>query len=115
MKKVLYFIAFIFAFLLTSCMGTKTEITTMEIIHFNPEEEKKGVLIDVRTPDEFKSGHLPGAINIDVLSDDFAEKMSELNKKGHVYVYCKSGMRSAKATAIMDTLGFRHIYNLDEK
>ena len=64
------------------------------------------VIIDVRTPEEFHGGHLEGAINIDVQSADFAEKMMELDPNGEYYVYCRSGNRSSQAIAWMNQMGF---------
>lgn len=55
------------------------------------------VLLDVRRPDEFAVGHLPGAINIDVTSPDFAQRVATLDKAQPTYVYCRSGARSATA------------------
>jgi len=64
------------------------------------------VIIDVRTPEEFQGGHLEGAINIDVQSADFAEKMMELDPNGEYFVYCRSGNRSGQAIAQMNQMGF---------
>mgnify|MGYP000285981000 CR=1 FL=1 len=64
------------------------------------------VIIDVRTPEEFQGGHLEGAINIDVQSADFAEKMMELDPNGEYYGYCRSGTRSSQAVAWMNQMGF---------
>lgn len=113
MKRIVHIIIFLFAILATSCFGSKTEIVTLNIVDFDPETKKNRVLIDVRTPKEFAEGHLPGAININVEDENFAEKMDELNKNKNIYLYCKTGKRSAKAVAIADTLGFKKIYNLD--
>lgn len=70
-------------------------------------------LIDVRKPDEFENGHLKGAININVLSDDFIYKIQNLDKSKKVYVYCQSGKRSAKAAKILSENGFRKIMDLE--
>lgn len=63
-------------------------------------------VIDVRTAAEFDSGHLDGALNIDVQSADFAQKVGELPKDDTYVVYCRSGSRSAAAIKIMTGLGF---------
>lgn len=103
----------VFLVLLSSCVQTKTEINTLDITQFDLDTAKNGVLIDVRTPEEYAEGHLPNAINIDVEDDSFAEKMDEINKNKNVYLYCRTGKRSARAVAIADTLGFKSIHNLD--
>lgn len=69
------------------------------------------VVIDVRTPDEFASGHLEGAINLDVQSADFDALVSQLDPAGSYYVYCRSGNRSAQAIDRMTGLGFTDLTN----
>lgn len=65
-------------------------------------------LLDVRTPEEYAEGHIAGAVNIDVQSDNFqhlAEK--ELSKDSTILVYCRSGRRSLDAAQILTHLGYR--------
>lgn len=69
------------------------------------------VLIDARTPDEFRFGHIPRAINIDVLDECFASSIMALDKTKSYYVYCRSGGRSAHACARMAEQGFI-VFNL---
>lgn len=60
------------------------------------------VRLDVRTPDEYAAGHIAGAVNIDVLSPDFADKAAQLLPQGKtVALYCRSGRRSKKAAEIL--------------
>lgn len=70
------------------------------------------LILDVRNPDEFKSGHIPNAINIPV--DRLASKLSTLNsyKNSEILVYCASGGRSSKAANILSKRGFSKVYNL---
>jgi hydroxyacylglutathione hydrolase len=67
--------------------------------------------VDVRTPKEYKAGHIPGAINIPV--SDIAMRMNELPKNKQLYVYCHSGVRAAKASAVLAKAGF-HVENIPE-
>lgn len=69
-------------------------------------------VIDVRTPAEFASGHLPGAVNINVESTDFASQVKALDPNATYVVYCHSGNRSAVATQQMHQMGFKHIYDV---
>ena len=65
-------------------------------------------LLDVRTPLEYAEGHIAGALNINVQSDDFqqvAEK--ELSKDSTILVYCRSGRRSMNAAEILTKLGYK--------
>lgn len=69
------------------------------------------VIIDVRTPSEFATGHLEGALNIDFQSGDFAAKVSELDPQGTYYIYCRSGNRSGQAISQMTNMGFSAMTN----
>ena len=70
------------------------------------------VLLDVRTPEEFASGHIPGAKNIDINSLDFEKKVGELDKSKTYLVNCASGGRSARACGKLSKLDFPKCYNL---
>ena len=70
------------------------------------------VLVDVRRPDEFASGHLPGAVNLEVTAPDFGQRVAALDKTKPTYVYCRSGARSATAAGQLTTAGFAQVSNL---
>lgn len=70
-------------------------------------------LVDVRTPAEFASGHIKGAVNINYWGDDFEAAIEKLDKTRPVLLYCKTGIRSGKAAAVMQKLGFVALYNLE--
>ena len=75
-------------------------------------EDGTAQLVDVRTPEEYAAGHIPGAINIDWFADDFIDKAkASLTTDRPVMVYCRSGKRSAKAAWKLDGNEFR-TYNL---
>lgn len=69
-------------------------------------------LIDVRTPEEFKEGHIKGAENIDFLAEGFLPKFERFDKNKPLYIYCRSGNRSAKAAAKLSEMGFSQIIDL---
>jgi len=69
-------------------------------------------LIDVRTPQEFSSGHLKNAVNINYFDSDFLQKMNALDKSKEVYIYCKSGNRSGSAAQKLEDAGFPKVYDL---
>lgn len=74
---------------------------------------KKVQLIDVRTPGEYRAGHIGKAINIDWFQKGSFEKSFEkLNKRKPVYVYCRSGSRSRKAARKILDMGFEKVYDL---
>ncbi len=69
-------------------------------------------VVDVRTPQEFAEGHVPGAINIPV--DTISSRLSELasHKEGELYLICRSGARSARAQGVLASAGFAHPINV---
>ena len=69
-------------------------------------------LLDVRSPKEFKSGHLKGAQNMNVNEENFSEKIALLDEEKPVLVYCRIGGRSATASAKIKDLGLE-VYELD--
>ncbi|TXK73617.1 rhodanese-like domain-containing protein [Mesonia sp. HuA40] len=76
--------------------------------------DKNAVLLDVRTPEEFEEGFIPGAILANIQEpQEFMNSTQELDKSKNFYVYCKSGGRSTQACQIMDQLGFSSTFNLE--
>ncbi|WP_035464394.1 rhodanese-like domain-containing protein [Algoriphagus vanfongensis] len=75
--------------------------------------KRNTILLDVRTPEEMQKSHIPGAINLDCLSDNFKAKIEQLDKSKTYLLYCRSGIRAAKAAAYMKTKGFKKIKLLD--
>ncbi len=77
--------------------------------------QKELTVLDVRTPAEFDSSHISGAINYDVLdSIQFIRHIQALDKNETYLVYCRSGKRSAKAADWMEEQGFTRVYNMKE-
>ncbi|QQR41787.1 rhodanese-like domain-containing protein [Myxococcus xanthus] len=73
--------------------------------------EAGATLVDVRTPEEFASGHLPGAVNIPV--DELARRFGELGSpQTPLVVYCRSGARSGRAERLLKEQGFQDVFNL---
>jgi rhodanese-related sulfurtransferase len=71
------------------------------------------VVLDVRSPEEFAKGHIPGAVNADINSPDFAVKAAQFDKKQTILVNCHAGSRGAIASAELARLGFKTVCNLD--
>jgi rhodanese-related sulfurtransferase len=70
------------------------------------------IILDVRTADEFNTGHIAGAVNLDYYATDFKSKVSNLDQDKQYLVYCRTGIRAAAATELMLSLGFNNIHNL---
>lgn len=68
------------------------------------------VLLDVRTPAEFNSGHIANSVNISV--ESLASRLSEVPKGVPIVVYCRSGNRSATAAQILADAGYTQVYDL---
>jgi thioredoxin len=108
------FILFISVSIL-SCQG-QTSKNTQEIAPKIFSEKLAATpnaqIIDVRTPQEFKAGHIDNAINIDWLGENFDANAQKLDKTKPVFIYCKTNNRSAKAAEKLKELGFTTIYNM---
>ena len=110
-----YFLISLFFVLVSSCIKQKTEgVNVVDATVFEQSLTiENAQVVDARTASEYATGKIPNAINIDVLEDDFSTKVAQLDKTKPILVYCKSGVRSAKATAILKELGFTTIYELE--
>lgn len=102
--------------LVLSCASPQQDAATVK--QLTPTEFKaaklsgNGVLLDVRTPEEYAGGHLQNSENVDYRGGEFAEKMKAWDKDKVYYLYCASGNRSGKAAELLREAGFKHIYNI---
>jgi len=71
---------------------------------------KSEVIIDVRTPEEFQNAHIINSKNIEW--QNISDIVSTISKEEKIYLYCRSGNRSGKATKILIDLGFKDVTNL---
>jgi rhodanese-related sulfurtransferase len=95
-----------------------TEAVAAEYHKITPEEAKARMdsgdevtIVDVRTPAEYKSGHIPGAINVpneDIL-DEMPDELPDLNAE--LLVYCRSGRRSSDAAHKLVAMGYANVYD----
>ncbi len=69
-------------------------------------------VVDVRTPAEYKAGHIQNASNVDVRSAEFNRMISALDKSKPVYLYCLSGGRSSSAASKLRDMGFAQVYEM---
>lgn len=93
---------------ISGCNGNEN-IVSVSAPEFDKEIKADSVqLLDVRTPQEYAEGHIDGALNINVQSEDF-QKMAEkdLSKDATILVYCRSGRRSMDAAEILTKLGYK--------
>ena len=69
------------------------------------------VLLDVRTPQEYREGHIPGSQNVPLQQLDKVEEVTE-NKDTILYVYCRSGARSRQAVSLLQAMGYTNVHNI---
>ena len=114
MKKIIL-IGLLISFVSCNSQDKKTTIILdIEVAEFQQLISKKNVqLVDVRTPGEFKNGHIKNAKLINFFDKDFkTEILKKIDKNKPIYVYCKSGGRSAKAAKMYKEAGFKKVFNL---
>lgn len=68
-------------------------------------------LLDVRTPQEYSEGHIPGSKNVPLQSIDSAAAVVE-NKQAPLFVYCYSGSRSHSAAGMLQRMGYTNVKNI---
>ncbi len=110
MKTLIFALSVIMLFACNSVKEASIDATQFNEKMSNFENVQ---IVDVRTADEFNSGHIENAINLDVNSVVFENSLSQIYKEIPTFVYCKSGTRSQKAIEIMKKEGFKEIYKLE--
>lgn len=104
------FFSLLFVLLLNlGCAQSKAK----HITEFSQNDIENGILIDVRTPEEFDAGHLDNALNVNWFDSDFTKQMEGIDKDQPIYIYCKKGGRSAKAANLLDSLGYQNVIDLE--
>lgn len=119
--KTLIALLSIFFISTTSVIGqTGTETDEQRIERISKKEFKENlatgeyIVFDVRTVDEYQSGHIDGAKSLDFLGEGFDATIKNLPKNYKYMIYCKSGGRSAKALEKMKNAGFVHVLELED-
>ena len=87
--------------------------TTFPVSIFKDKYKPDAVLLDVRSPEEYKDGHIKGAISMNIEDKNFSEKIKFLKKENNIFVYCAEGGRSREASEILTRAGFPYVYNLN--
>ena len=116
MKNIAIFFFTSAIMLLTSCSNGQSKLgkTNLSVSAFAEKLKATptAIILDVRTPDEFESGHLLNAINIDWNGNDFTQQVSKLNQSTPIFIYCLAGSRSASAATEMRKNGFKEVYEM---
>ena len=111
------FYLFLFAELMVSQFASAQDITGLSIYQAKFEKlmkKKNTYVLDVRTPEEYKSGFISNAVNYNVMdSVAFVNTILSLDKNKKYLLYCKSGRRSGKALVMMKNMGFKKVHHLN--
>ena len=90
------------------------DITPNEAASLIKDTNTRLCVVDVRTPKEYQDGHIPYAINRNVLDANFPQMLQALDKSAPTLVYCRSGRRSKLAVTMMEQMGFSHILHMKD-
>lgn len=110
---------FLFFFFFLSCVYSPNNADKMVNLSETDwvklhDESEESVIIDVRTDDEFSTGYISGAVNIDFyMGNEFISEIDKLDKSKSYFIYCKSGARSGQTCELMKQKGFKKVYNLE--
>lgn len=110
MKKILLSLLTAISFGTTGCSAQSDGISilTPQVFIEQAKADTTGIILDVRTPDEYQEEHLAGAQQLDFLNTEaFDAGIKQLDKSHTYYVYCRSGKRSHHACMKMQKLGFK--------
>jgi len=102
-------------------ISTDETIQQSTVVSLNTKEwhdkiqEYPGTIIDIRTPDEWRSGYIENAEFANMFDQDFIYQVNNIkgNKNEPIYIYCRSGNRSKEAMSVLKENGYTHIYELN--
>ena len=97
----------------TGCSNSMGEASKVDVSieqAFKMWQNKEAIIIDIRTPQEYKEGHIPGVANIPL--DQLAERNREIPTDKKVLLICRSGNRSSQGTSLLRSKGFGNVYNI---
>ena len=105
----------IFGLLAAACSSSDATLETVapetaaETIASDPDV----IVLDIRTPEEYREGVIEGAVNIDFYAPDFADQLAALDPSAEYVVYCRSGNRSGEAMSTFADLEFQQVSEID--
>ena len=108
MKKIILTFKILFGIYLSGQVNTVLEPKDF----FQKLNNSNVVILDVRTPEEFETGHIKNAVDLDYRNASFKDKIRKLDPSKTYMIYCRSGVRSASTIDSLKNLGFTHLYDL---
>ena len=110
MKNLL--LLFLITFLINCNSNSPITIKQVSAKEFKNKINFNVNIVDIRTNIEFKSGTIPGAVNIDFFEENFKKELNKLNKNKTLLFFCRSGNRTQKSLSIIKNLGFKNVLEL---
>ena len=107
---------FVFFFLLLVCscqIFESNEINEISYAQFTEIQDSDYILVDVRTLEEYESGHIQDAINFDFYSESFQKEILSLDKSSSIILYCRTQNRSTKTANYLKENGYKEITVLE--
>ena len=106
MTRILFFLLL----LIYSCqIFDSSEMNVISDTQFIEIQETDYVLVDVRTVEEYESGHIQDAVNFDFYSESFQKEILSLNKSSSIILYCRTQNRSTKTANFLKENGYKEI------
>lgn len=108
---------FLICTVFTGCQSEENKVVSHKInpssVHEIIIDKGETVIIDVRTADEYESGHLANSINFPLNKlQSIINNREDINKDDEIIVYCRSGSRSQKAYEILDSMGYKNVKSM---
>ena len=106
MKRILLF----FLLIIYSCqIFESSEINVISDAQFTEIQDTDYILVDVRTTEEYESGHIQDAVNFDFYSESFQNDILTLDKSSSIILYCRTQNRSTKTANYLKENGYEEI------
>lgn len=97
-------------FAATIALAAPPLITQEQLLELQASRDPELLVLDVRSPEEYAAGHVPGAVNVPY--DQVAERLAEIPKDKDVVLYCRSGRRTGIAAEVLEANGYTRLQHL---
>lgn len=112
MKKIVLILTVFLSAISVNAQEIQEDGQRIDVNTLIKKTSKTPILIDVRTSEEYSEGTIPGAMSLNIQSDDFKRATEYLPKEQEIIVFCQSGDRSNEAFELLKSLGFKNISQL---
>ena len=102
--------ALVFLSILTACQADNSPFSDISVNDVSKKMGGDAFILDVRQPDEYVQGHVPGAVLIPL--DTLPNRLSEVPKDKEIIVVCRTGVRSAQGRDILKDAGFENVHSM---